>query len=193
MIQTDYKNQITFNARIGKNLKAYLCKSEFDGNMEKTEKFEKLFQDTFEAHIDTNTVLEINNRKKFYLYNSGLKGVKNSIKIFERDGKTLAQRILHECSTAYSRAEYVLFEKYISSRVARGNTIAKISSVGKRCLDEERLPYFFDLVGTAERILRENPKSKLSESDFSDMINIQMMETVNSPEFQAQLAKIGFK
>lgn len=190
-MQTDYKNQISFNARIGKNLKMYLCKNEFGGSSVKTEKFEKLFHDTFERNIDTNTVLEMNSRGKFYLYNLGLKGVKNPIHIFEKDGKTLAQRVLHECSTAYSRAEYVLFQKYISTHVLKGQSLDKIEAVGKARLDGVREPYFNDLVRTASRILKEKPKSKLTDSDFSNMTNIQLLEEIESPEFQAKLANFG--
>ena len=190
---TDYNSSITFNARLGKNLKSYLCVSEFDGSMDRTAKFERLFSDTFEKNIDKNTVLEMNKHGGFYLYNLGLKGVKTSVSISKNKNKTLAQHILSECQSTFARAEYVLFEKYIAAQVAIGKALDKISSVGETRLDKKRLPYFRDLIGTAERILKENPDSKLSEGDFSDMINIQMLETVNTPEFQAQLAKMGFK
>ena len=191
MLNTDYKNSISFNARLGKNLKVFLTQEEFCQNKEKTKDFERLFHDTFEKFIDNNTVLERNNYGKFYLYNLGLKGVKVPIKIYEKEGQSLAQRLLNKCYVAYSRAEYVLFQKYISSHILKGQSLEEIKMVGENMLDKKRKPYFLDLIETSSRILRENPNSKLTELDYSNMINIQIQEIVNTATFQKLIKSFG--
>ena len=187
-MNTDYKNQITFTARIGKNLKMHLLNNEFYANPQRVEKFERMFYDTFKKNIDTNTVLEMDSRGKFYLYNIGLKGVKHSLKIFASGGN-IANKILQECSTVFSRAEYVLFQKYISTNVLKGKSLEKIKAVGETKLNGVRKHHFNDLVGTAQRILKQNPESKLTEYEFSDMITTQIREVVETPEFQRAMSQ----
>ena len=59
------------------NLKTYLANSEFGGNLARTEKFERLFSDTFDKNIDTNNKYNNYNNynEKDYDYDNGeLKG-----------------------------------------------------------------------------------------------------------------------
>ncbi len=189
VMQTDYKNSISFNAKLGPNLKAYLLNNEFNGEPSHIKKFEKLFSDTFAKSIDTNTYIERKSNGKFELYNSAFPKIKVPINLSKRKDKTLAHKLINECSLAYGRAEYLLFERYIASQVAHGKTLEKIQSVGEKALNSIRKPYFLDLIDTAKRILKENPKSKLDELDFSDMINIQMREIIDTPEFQDMISK----
>ena len=190
---TDYNNSISFNARLGPNLKTYLLKNEFSNDIPHVEKFERLFSDTFSKYIDTNSYIERKPNGKFEIFNFAFPKIKVPIKISNRKDRTLAQNILNECSVAYGRAEYVLFQRFIASQVRKGKTLETIQKVGESALDNERKPYFMDLIETAKRILAENPKSKLDELDFSDMINIQLRETVETPEFQELIAKIFSK
>ena len=72
-----------------------------------------------------------------------------------------------------------------------GKTLEEVGIIGKT-LDKYKRPYFNDLIETASRILKENPKSKLTEFDFLEMINIQMQEIINTPEFQRAIANGNF-
>ena len=137
----------------------------------------------------TNTYIERKPNGKFELFNMAFPKIKVPVKISQLKDKTLAKKLLNECNIAYGRAEYVLFERYIASQVARGKSIDAIQKVGEDALDTNRKPYFMDLIETAKRILTVNPKSKLDELDFSDMINIQLRETIETPEFQEMMSK----
>jgi hypothetical protein len=185
----DYNSSIAFNAGIGTNLGNYLLKTEFDKDVSRLKKFEKLFEDTFSKNLDTNTVIERKNNGRFELFNSAFPKIKVPIKISQRGDRTLAQKLLSECNVAFARAEYVLFERYIASQSALGKSLDVIQKVGEEALDINRKPYFTDLIDTARRILQENPKSKLDEGDFSDMINIQLREIIETPEFQKMVAQ----
>ena len=190
-MQTNYNSSISFNARLGAKLKATLLKNDFAGDIMRLEKFEKLFHDTFEKNIDTNTVVNVTTKGRFKLSNLIAPKIAYPVRLYSAKGKPLSQRILNECSKVYANTEYRLFQKIISTRVHEGKPIEQIAKLGEK-LDAHRRPYFMDLIGTASRILKENPNSKLSEYDFSDMINIQLREIIETPEFQQAMAKGDF-
>ena len=185
---TVYDNSIRFEARLGPNLRQYLLVNEFGGNVSKVEKFERIFDKTFSENMDKNTVIERKPNGKFFLFHPNFNGIKIPLKISIKEGKTLAQHLLNECSVAYGRAEYVMFQRFIAARVKKGESLDVIDKSSK-FLGRKRKPYFTDLIETAKRILAENPKSELDELDFSNMINIQMREIIETPEFQALMQK----
>jgi hypothetical protein len=189
-INSDYSNSISFNARLGANLRLKLLNDDFGGDVKRLEKFEKLFNDTFEKNIDANTVVDITKGGRFSLSNPIAPKVTVPMNVLYKN-KSLAQRMLHECDRVYASVEYRLFKKIISKKYNSGKSLEKISELSKK-LDKRARLYFMDLIGTAERILKENPDSKLTELEFLTMSNIQMQEIINSPSFQEAMAKGGF-
>ena len=189
-INTNYNNPISFNACLGANLKQKLLVNEFGGDTKRLEKFEKLFRDTFDKKIDTNTVVDISENGRFKMSNPIAPKITYPVKILNRK-KSLAQRVLTECDKVYSSVEYRLFQRIISKKVQSGKSLEEISKLSKK-LDEHSRLYFMDLIGTASRILKENPNSKLSEFEFSDMITTQMREIIESPEFQKAMSNGNF-
>lgn len=189
-INSDYSNSISFNARLGANLRLKLLNDDFGGDVKRLEKFEKLFNDTFEKKIDANTVVDITKGGRFSLSNLIAPKVTVPMNVLYKN-KSLAQRMLHECDRVYASVEYRLFKKIISKKYNSGKSLEKISELSKK-LDKRARLYFMDLIGTAERILKENPDSKLTELEFLTMSNIQMQEIINSPSFQEAMAKGGF-
>ena len=186
-IQSDYKDNISFNARLGANLKANLLKNDFGGSVRRLSKFEKLFQDTFEKQLDDNTVIELNKNNRLSISNMIAPKITYPLKLLSHEA-SLAKRILKECDLVYSNTEYNLFERIISKSVNSGKTMEEVSRFAET-LNEYRRPYFTDLIGTAARILKENPDSKLTEYEFSVMINTQIREVVETPEFQNAMSQ----
>ena len=189
-INTDYNNSISFNARLGANLKQKLLVNEFGGDTKRFEKFERLFRDTFDKKIDTNTVVDISESGRFKISNPIGPKITYSLNILNRK-KPLPQRILTECDRVYANAEYRLFQKIISKGVRSGKSLEQMSKLSEK-LDDEIRPYYTDLIGTATRILKENPNSKLTELEFMDMINTQMREIIETPEFQQAMSNNNF-
>ena len=189
-INTDYNNSTSFNARLGANLRQKLLVNEFGGDTKRLEKFEKLFRDTFDKKIDTNSVVDISEGGRFKISNPIAPKITYTLNILNRK-KPLPQRILTECDRVYANAEYRLFQKIISKGVQSGKSIEQISKFSEK-LDDEIRPYFMDLIGTATRILKENPNSKLTELEFMDMINTQMREIIETPEFQQAMSNNNF-
>lgn len=189
-INTNYNNSISFNARLGANLKLKLLNNEFGGNVKRLEKFEKLFRETSAKTLDTNTIIDINKSGRFIMSNSVAPKIIYPVKIMDKN-KSLAHRIINECDKLYFTTEYRLFQRIISRGVRSGKSLDKVSKLAEK-FDDNRRPYFTDLIGTAERILKENPKSKLTETDFMVMINTQIREIVETPEFQQAMAEGNF-
>ncbi len=189
-ISSDYNNSISFNARLGANLKLKLLNNDFGGDVKRLEKFEKLFNDTFEKKLDTNTVVDITDGERFRISNLAAPGISQAMRFLHKD-MPLAQRILTECDKVYASEEHRLFKKIISKKYNSGKSLEKIAKLSEE-LDARSKLHFMDLIETASRILKEKPQSKLTEVEFLDMINIQLREIVESPEFQEALAKGGF-
>lgn len=189
-ISSDYNNSISFNARLGANLKLKLLNNDFGGDVKRLEKFEKLFNDTFEKKLDVNTVIDITGGGRFSISNLVAPGISQAMRFLHKQ-KPLAQRILTECDRVYASEEHRLFKKIITKKYNSGKSLEKIAKLSEK-LDAKSKLHFMDLIETASRILKENPQSKLTEVEFLDMINIQLREIVESPEFQEALAKDGF-
>ena len=168
---------VSFNAKLGNNLKNYLLKNDFAGDKKRLAKYEQIFCDTFEKNLDTNTVVEMAGNKRFKLYNLIAPKVTYPVKVYSRSENPLSKRILTECNKVYSYAEYRLFER-IDERTELDNKIS-----------EERKPYFDDMIKTADRILKENPQSKLTELEMAKMRDIQLRELIESDEFQQAMSK----
>lgn len=179
---------VSFNAKLGNNLKNYLLKNDFAGDKKRLAKYEQIFCDTFEKNLDTNTVVEIAGNKRFKLYNLIAPKVTYPVKVYSRSENPLSKRILTECNKVYSYAEYRLFERIVSKLVNSGKSIDEITELGNK-ISEERKPYFDDMIKTADRILKENPQSKLTELEMAKMRDIQLRELIESDEFQQAMSK----
>ena len=189
-IDSNYNNSISFNARIGANLRLKLLNDEFGGSAKRLEKFERLFHDTFEKHLDENTIIDITDAGRFRLSNLIDPKITYTMRALYKE-KPLAQRVLTMCHKIYANEENILFIKIISKKVKSGKSLEEIGKMAEK-LDKYKRPYLNDLIETASRILEENPYSKLTEFDFLEMLNIQLQEIINTPEFQKAIANGNF-
>jgi hypothetical protein len=185
----NYNNSISFNARLGSNLKTFLLNNEFNGNTNQVEKFEKELSDKFVKYLDDNTFIEMKSNGKFEIFNPAFPKLKMPIKLSPKTDTNITARLLNTHYLTYNRAEYILFQRFISSQKAKGKTLETIRDIGEKLLGKERKPYFTDLIEAASRILKENPKSKLNETDFSIMNDKILRELIEDPSFQALWAK----
>ncbi len=186
----NYNNSISFNARLGSNLKTFLLNNEFNGKIKRVEKFQDEFSDKFVKYLDDNTYIEMKSNGRFELFNPAFPKLKMPVKLSLKDGTNISTRLLNTHYLVYNRAEYLLFQRFISSQVAKGQTLETVKVIGERSLRKERKLYFTDLIEAASRILKVNPKSKLDETDFSIMNDIILRELIENPEIQAILSKI---
>ena len=186
-IQTDYNNRISFNARLGANLKSKLLKEEFGGDVNRLKNFEMQFQDAVKEALDTNTILERNNNGHFQISNLIAPDITYPIKLFYRD-KLLSQRILDQGWLKYLTTECRLFEKIVSKKFNSGKSMDELRELAAD-LNEIRRPYYTDVIDSAKRILKDNPNSKLTDLEFSEMNTIQLREIVESPEFQKLMSE----
>lgn len=179
--------KIAFNAKFGPNLTAYLAQNDFEKSLTKVKVFEKQFSDKFVEYLDENTILDLNKRNRLEIFNPNFSKIKMPLNI--KLTSDFAKTILKQSQWLYNRAECVLFERIISSQIFKGKTFEQLRNFAQNSLSSPRRDYFEDTIVTAERILKENPSSKLTEYDYSRMRDIQLREFVESPEFQELMSK----
>jgi hypothetical protein len=69
-MEINNSNNLSFQAKLGQNLKTTLLKKEFGGDKSRLKKFEDVFEKTFNECLEENTVLEMTAKGRFELHNS---------------------------------------------------------------------------------------------------------------------------
>ena len=163
-MKTNYNNyNIIFQAKPGSKLLKSV-KKEFHGNIERTQKFSGLFEDTFTCNTDINTVIDIDRNKNLIFSNESFPDIKYCYKTTLSSDKSLAKSMLKECPKTMARGEVSLFLK--DKNFDKIDKIAQSVNIN---------PKFIENLSTAKKIIAENPASKLSSIEF-DVMNMKTAE-----------------
>lgn len=169
-------DNLSFQAKLGPNLKTTLLKKEFGGDKSRLKKFEDVFEKTFSECLEENTVLEMTAKGRFELHNSIFPKFKVPFRLMSHE-PGLVQKILKTHPLNFNYNECSLFRRIISKEVKRGVSLDHLENIAnEKFAKTERLEYFLDFTHQARRILKENPVSELTDLEFSEMSNRELRE-----------------
>lgn len=156
---------ISFNAIPGHKMLKEVNK-EFSGDKAKLDKFKKVFENVYEQQTCKNTVIDIDKRGNLIYYNNCFPNIKYCYKTSGSNNLALSEKMINECPKTIARGEHAYFHHVIAKLLKTGSSIEEL----RQKANEENLGKpFINLLSTAERILKENPKSGLTELDFNIM------------------------
>ena len=180
MIDTNFQNNISFKAKIGTNIYK-LVSNELCYDSKRITKFEKLFSDTFEKTLDTNTIVDIDKNKNWVLSHLAFPDIKFCYKVLEKNGKSLSQNLIMECPKVFATSERNLFRTIISKSSKKGADFKEISQIANKILTCNSRKKFLNEIEIAKRIKSEHPASQLKIEDFEYMSNIIDNEALQNP------------
>lgn len=158
-------NNIVFQATAGSKLLKHVEK-EFNGDKVRTQKFAKLFAAAFEVYTDKNTVIDADKRRNLIFSNSAFPDFKYCYKVKESNEKSMAHKLLNECSKIIHGGEQFLFRLIISKMFKKYKSFTQLEVTAKKWEVKDN---FFKELSVARRIVKENPDSKLSNIEFDWM------------------------
>lgn len=174
MINFDVKNNISFQAKVGKNL-LKTVRSDFNYDQCRVDKFVRLVEDTFQNNVDENFVIDIDKNKNFVFSHLAEPTVKYSRKTYYNANTPIAYSIITECSKNIANGEFMLFKNIISHFYNKGKSLDEILEFGKNLTRDKSKESFSNLVNVSKKIKEENPQSKLKLYEF-DMIELKIAE-----------------
>ena len=166
------KQQSTaFKARPGHTMLKFISK-EFNGDKNKIEKFKKLFENVHQQYTNKNTIIDIDSRGNLIYSNTSFPGIKYCYKTNSSHQSSLSEKLLNECPKTIASGENTFFHQVIVKLLKKGVLISEL----REKADTDLLGKSFNnLLSIAERILKENPKSKLTKIEF-DAMDSKMVE-----------------
>ena len=175
-MQINNSDNLSFQARLGNNLRTTLLKKEFGGNKAHLKKFEDTFEKLFDEVLEKDTVLEMTTKGRFELSHPTFPKYKIPFKLMSHE-QNLLDKIMKTHPLNYNYNECSLFKKIISKEVKRGVSLEHLNNiVSEKFAQSERQEYFFDFTRQAKRILEENPEAELTNLEFSEMSNREIRE-----------------
>lgn len=169
------QNHISFQAKLGNNA-VKIIKKEFNDDTNKVQKFERLFADTFEHNIDSNTVVDIDKNRKYVFSNSVFPDIRCKTDVCINVKDTYSKALLQECPKTLLYLENKLFRTVIAKSIKSGKSFEELENlVSKFFRNVKSKKYFLENLSIAKLIKEENPKSQLKDYEF-DYMNIQIME-----------------
>ncbi|MBR5554644.1 hypothetical protein IKU74_01395 [bacterium] len=179
MINNSVKNNLSFQARVGKRLLNQVRK-DFDGRKDKVEKFEKLFQDTFQHNVDDDLVIDIDKNKHLVFSHLANPYIKYASGRVYNGNNPIMHSVMNECSKTYGYGEYMLFKNVISKLHNKGKSIEEISEFEQNLTRVKSKKTFSELINVAKRIKSENPNAKLTKDEFEIMGMKVFEEKINA-------------
>ena len=167
-------NNISFQATPGKNLIKKVTK-EFNGSVDKTDKFITLFEKAFKTNLDSNTIVDINKHYNYILSNTNFPNIKYCIPSYPSSNQLTAQRVLNECSKTFTHGELSLFRNIISKSYQKTKSLNVIRTQAQNTKINDR---FFSQLALAEKIISKNSDSKLSNIEFDSMEMEESAQTI---------------
>ena len=162
------KNNISFQARVGKNL-INQARKEFKYNQVKVDKFEKMVEDTFKNNVDENFVIDIDKNKNLLFSHLAMPSVKYMLKRAYNPNNLITLSVINECSKNVAYGQFMLFKNIISKLDKAGKDMNEISKFSENLMSENSKTSFSNLITVAKMIKEENPKSKLTNDEFELM------------------------
>lgn len=191
MINIEVQNNISFKAKLGTKINKSLSK-EFCYDSRRITKFERLFSDTFEKTLDTDTIVDIDKNKNWILSHIAFPDIKFCYKVAEKIKKTLSQNLIMECPKVLATSERNLFRTIISKRLKKGSNLDKINQMSNKILTLNSRRRFLEEINVAKRIQCEQPTSALSINEFEYMSNKIANEDLQNPSSYLSKLKASF-
>ena len=175
-------DNISFQGKPGPLVINYAQK-EFGGDLQRVKKYANLFDNTFSANIDKNTVVDLNSDNKYIFSNTNFPGIKYISDVMiniktnvESSFKNnILQSLLMECPKIISRIETNLFRDIVVKSLKQGKSVQDLYIEANKIENNKSKKNFLDNLNLAELIIKENPNSELTKDDF-DFMNIKLME-----------------
>ena len=175
-------DNISFQGKPGPLVINYAQK-EFGGDLQRVKKYANLFDSTFSANIDKNTVVDLNSDNKYIFSNTNFPGIKYISDVMiniktnvESSFKNnILQSLLMECPKIISRIETNLFRDIVVKSLKQGKSVQDLYIEANKIENNKSKKNFLDNLNLAELIIKENPNSELTKDDF-DFMNIKLME-----------------
>lgn len=182
---TNYTNTpITFNAKFGPELQKTLLKNDFSNRKRKLNGYLNEFNNYCKGLVDTNTFIELDKNNHFTMSHPHFPNIVTKFKLFFHKDKSLSEDLLSTFEYLYNKAENEMFRSYITKQYRKGTSLEKIKEHGKTVLSNDRHSDFEYMIDVASEILKNNPKSKLSEDEFLDVIENRLRIFFRSEEFK---------
>ena len=166
-------NNISFQAKPGKELVKQLNK-EFNNNAQKTDKFIKLFEQTYNPITDSATVIDIDKNNNYIFSNTNFPDIKYYTKTGLSSDKPVAVQILNECSKTVINAEIQLYRKIIAKSFQKNKSLAALKFIAGK-LQNNR---FAEQIKLTEQILKKNPHSHLSPVEYEQILTENSKEEI---------------
>ena len=174
-------NELPFQAKLGKNIIKKINR-EFNYDKTRTDKYARLFEDTFASNIDIETVIDINKNNNFVFSSNHFPSIKYQYISKLRTNKNIAKILINECSKIFSSGENDLFKIIISKYLNKGYDIQKLKKiVNNLIINTSSKKHFLENLQIAERLKNENPNSALTKDEFLYMQNKIMQEEAETP------------
>ena len=173
-------NELPFRAKLGKSIIKKLNK-EFDYDKTRTDKYVRLFEDTFASNIDKETVIDINKNNNFVFSTNHFPNIKYQHSSKLKVDKSAAKTLINECSKIFSSGENDLFKIIISKYLNKDFRIQPLENIANNLINPSSKKHFLENLQIAERLKKENPKSALTREEFLYMQNKIMQEESETP------------
>ncbi len=171
---------LSFNAQVGKHLLKGV-QQQYNGNLQKVDKFVDLFEQTFSNLLDEGTIVDINKENRYVLSHTSFPKIAYMLRYSVLGIKPLAESIITECPKIFGYGERLLFQ-HITRRSINNVSLNKLEKfVQTEIKTTENQKKFLEVIDLAKRIKEENPDSKLRNIEFEIMDNRVMDEELNTP------------
>ena len=173
-------NDISFRAKIGKNLLKKIYE-EFGHDKVRTDKYVRLFDETFVRNIDKETVVDINKNRNFIFSNDNFQGVKFQHRSKMRKTESAAKTLINECSRIFGGGENDLFKVIIRKCLEKGANFSELRKLAEKITNPKSREFFLEKVKAAERLKKENPETKFSLDELDYIQNVIIQEEAVTP------------
>lgn len=177
---TDYKTNLSFNAKIGDNLSKRISDG-FNNNPAKIDKFKNLFDTTFHNVMDEGTIVEINDEGRYLLSHELFPDIILMLRQHVLDRRPLAEAIIVECPKTFGWGESLLFKKIVREQLKQID-YSKLESIAQLGIKNDKRKYdFLEIIECAKQIKDNNPDSELSDAEFELVENERLQEKTETP------------
>lgn len=169
---------LSFKARPGTKVLNKVSK-EYQGNKAKIDKFKYLFEIAHDKYTNKNTIIDVDKKGNLIYSNDSFPNIKYCYKIDNINNLPLSERLINECSKIIATGESDFFHHTILQLLKSGVSISELKTKAK---NEQLGKTFSNLLYLAEKILQDEPKSKLTKLEFDIMqmkINDEKIKNIN--------------
>lgn len=189
MITNDIQNNISFGVKLGPKINKTLRK-EFNNNLARITKFERIFEDTFDKVLDSNIVVDIDKKQNLIFSHIDFPDVKYSEK--NTSNKDILKKLFILCPRDILKSERHLFRLIISKALKSGVNFEELAKMADKISLPTKQGVFMTEALVAKRIKKEKPDSEFRLSDFEYMSNKIADEDLKNPNSELYKLKESF-